>query len=190
MIIVEGPDGSGKSTLIKQLSDRYDLQVNERVVSKDGAPMTDLKLWVERNLAQGFQYKLFDRHRLISEFVYGPVFRKEQKPEFLDLTWSSIMLQTMYNDVQPVIIYCLPPLEVVTANIIESGEKNTFVLEHIDAMYMAYVHRIALDWSNHGGRVVVWDYTRDFIVEAMTPGADPLRYFDPIMNYAKGRAEQ
>lgn len=69
MIIVEGPDGSGKTTLINQLAKEFELEVNPRVVSKETNELTDLKTWVEENIAQGFQYKLFDRYRLISEFI-------------------------------------------------------------------------------------------------------------------------
>lgn len=184
MIIVEGPDGAGKTTLIEQLKERYGLEVAPRVVTKGAEAMVDLKVWVEENLDQGFQYLIFDRHRLISEYIYGPLLRKEQQPGFTDLIWSWRMLDRLYNDVNPLIIYCLPSLEVVKANV--SGDpENEVIAEHIEAMYAAYVHRIALDQIHRPRHTIIWDYTTDFMLET-----DPLRFFDSKMTYAKERANR
>lgn len=185
MIIVEGPDGAGKTTLIEQLQARYGLEVAPRVVTKGAEAMVDLKVWVEENLAQGFQYRIFDRHRLISEFIYGPLLRQQQQPGFTDLTWSWLQLEKLYGEVRPFIIYCLPPLETVAENVYLSGDENKVVLDHIEAMYTAYVHRASLDLIHNRGRVIVWDYTTDFMVED-----DPLRFFDHYMADAKERANR
>ena len=185
MVIVEGPDGAGKTTLIEQLKERYGLEVAPRVVTKGAEAMTDLKVWVEQNLAEGFQYRIFDRHRLISEYIYGPLLRKEQQPGFTDLTWSWMQLDKLYRDVQPFIIYCLPPLEVVAENVRRSGDENKVVLDHIEAMYAAYVHRASLDLIHNSGRIVIWDYTSDFMAET-----NPLRFFDHHMTDAKERANR
>lgn len=182
MIIVEGPDGAGKTTLIKQLKERFGLEVAPRVVTKGAEAMVDLRVWVEENLEAGFQYQIFDRHRLISEYIYGPLLRKEQQPGFTDLTWSTVMLHRLYTTVEPIVIYCLPPLEVVRANVLRDPE-NKVVAEHIDAMYAAYVHRIALDTVYRPFHTVVYDYTTD------GQEADPMLVFTPVMNYAKGREE-
>lgn len=185
MIIVEGPDGAGKTTLIEQLKERYGLEVAPRVVTKGAEAMTDLKVWVEENLAQGFQYRIFDRHRLISEFIYGPLLRQQQQPGFTDLTWSWLQLEKLYGEIRPFIIYCLPPLETVAENVYLSGDENKVVLDHIEAMYTAYVHRASLDLIHNRGRVIVWDYTTDFMLED-----DPLRFFDHYMADAKERAQR
>lgn len=193
MIIVEGPDGSGKTTLIKQLQTKFGLEVAPRVVSKDAEALTDLKVWVEQNLAEGFQYKIFDRHRLISEYIYGPLLRKEQQPGFTDLIWSYGMLYKLYTEVDPIVIYCLPSLETVRKNVLGDHE-NAVVAEHIDGMYAAYVHRCALDWVARPSRTIIWNYELDWIVEMNAiaeneypEGAHPLNALRPIMNYAKGR---
>lgn len=184
MIIVEGPDGAGKTTLIEQLKERYGLEVAPRVVTKGTEAMVDMKVWVEQNLAEGFQYRIFDRHRLISEYIYGPLLRKEQQPGFTDMTWSWIQLEKMYKHVNPLVIYCLPPLKVVKANV--SGDpENAVVAEHIEAMYTAYVHHISLDTIHRPHHTFLWDYTTDFMLET-----DPLRFFDNKMTYAKERANR
>lgn len=185
MVIVEGPDGAGKSTLISQLQERYGLEVAPRVVTKGAEAMVDLQRWVEDNVDQGFQYKIFDRHRLISEFIYGPLLRQQQQPGFTDLGWSWHFLDQLYTRVNPLVIYCLPPLEVVAENVYLSGDENKVVLDHIEAMYTAYVHRASLDLTFRPNMTLVWDYTRDFMLET-----DPLRFFDNKMAYAKERANQ
>lgn len=196
MIIVEGPDGAGKTTLIKQLQKEFELEVAPRVVSKDTNDLVDLQQWVDQNLREGFQYKLFDRHRLISEFCYGPTLRPTQRPGFTDRAWVWNSLRLMYNEVQPMIIYCLPKLEVIKANL-DGDQDNTAVVDHIEQIYAAYLERSALDQLLLGGRVVIWDYTLDDIVERnaaresgnMTEAEIEHRLmspFRPLINYAKG----
>lgn len=176
MIVVEGPDGAGKTTLIRELSARYGLEVNERVVSKETNAMFDLKQWVEQNLNEGFQWKLFDRHRLISEFIYGPVLRKNQR--FTDRAWVWNALRR-FQLLSPTIIYCLPPLEIVRANVMYDDD-NTAVAHSIEQIYAGYVHRASLDdLAKHN--VIVWDYTTD------GQETDPLRIFDSTMAMARAR---
>ena len=177
MIIVEGPDGAGKTTLIRQLQERYELEVAPRVVSKDTEAMTDLQVWVEDNVQRGFQDLIFDRHRLISEPIYGPILRNKQSPGFTDFPWVSHMLWRFYKS-NPVIIYCLPPLETVKANIANDPD-NVVVADKIEAIYAAYAARASIDWgAAHSTNLVVWDYTRDFMLEE-----DPIQYFDSIMKH-------
>lgn len=158
MLIVEGPDGAGKTTLIRQFQEAFDIPVAPRVVSKDAEAMTDLQDCVDNNLDEGFQSTIFDRHRLISETIYGPVLRSYQSKGFDDLSWLGPRLQRFY-DLQPIIIYCLPPLEVVRKNI-EGDEDNKVVAAHIDALYTAYVARASLDHAFSPGMVKIWDYTK------------------------------
>lgn len=177
MIIVEGPDGAGKTTLIKQLAERYDLPIAPRVVSKDAEAMVDLKAWVEENVSQGFQPMIFDRHRLVSETIYGPILRDKQEPGFDDWVWMSVMIDRFYN-CNPLIIYCLPDLEVVKANI--AGDiDNKVVWGSIDAIYAAYVARSALDYNSRNVAVDIWDYMTDGNPEI--EGPDYLRHFDGII---------
>lgn len=199
MIIVEGPDGAGKSTLIRQIQKRWpDLEVAPRVVSPDTKDLVDLQQWVDHNLAEGFQYKLFDRYRLISEFIYGPALRYQMRPGFTSRVWTQVSMRK-FRDISPVIIYCMPPLEIVKANI-ENDPENEVVLEKIEAVYTGYLHRIALDSLIDNFKVIVWDYTMDDFVERRSMIQDRgmteeeadhniLNPLAPAINYAKGRAE-
>lgn len=181
IIIVEGPDGAGKTTLINQLMAEFNLDVQPRVVGKDTKDLVDLKQWVEDDLEKGFRYTIFDRYRLISEFIYGPTLRVEQKPGFVDVVWSIIQIQKL-QQIGPIIIYCLPPLEVVRANVTGDAD-NTEVAEFIEPLYAGYVHRIAMDTAA-GLNPIIYDYTTDGKED------DPMGVFRSAMKYAKERANQ
>lgn len=157
MIVVEGPDGAGKTTLIEALMEEFDLPVAPRVVSKDTVAMVDLKDWVDNNLDEGFQPMIFDRYRLISETIYGPILRTGAQPGFADMKWLGPRLRRFY-ELEPIIIYCLPPLEVVMANV-NQGDDNFVVQDKIEAIYSAYVAKASMDLTLAPGPVMVWDYT-------------------------------
>lgn len=179
MLIFEGPDGGGKTTLIKMFQKAIpDIEVAPRVVSKDTNALVDLQDWVEQNLSQGFQYKIFDRHRLISEPIYGPLLRSRPEPGFSDVWWLRERLRQFY-ELKPVIIYCLPPEEVVHRNIINDPDNSAVALR-IHGIYSAYVARAAMDGILSPGITRVWDYTK------YTPGINP-PWFYSIYRYMKDR---
>lgn len=156
MLIVEGPDGAGKTTLIRTLKEHLHLDVAPRVVSKDTEAMTDLRVWVDENLEAGFQQLIFDRHRLISEPIYGPIMRSTPEPGFAELAWLGPRMEQFYA-LKPVIIYCLPPFAMVQANVMYDDD-NSAVADKIGSIYQAYVSRAALDYHIHRDNIHVWNY--------------------------------
>lgn len=159
MIVVEGCDGSGKTTLLNRLTEYFDYPIAPRVVSKDTEALVNLMLWVQENLAKGWQETFYDRHRLISEPIYGPVLRPKAEPGFSNAKWMYAQFEKFYREVKPVIIYCLPPLEVVKENL-EGDDDNKVVVNHTEQIYSAYVAQATRDvmWrpSLHFG----YDYTQ------------------------------
>lgn len=156
MLIVEGPDGAGKSTLLNEFATELGVEPMPRVVSKDTEALTDLRQWVDDDLARGFGLRLYDRHRMVSEPIYGPIMRDHQEPGFNDLYWMVPRMQRFY-EIRPIIIYCLPPLATVQDNLADD-EDNSSVVNHIRAIYSAYVSRIAID-TMINPNIFVWDYT-------------------------------
>lgn len=159
MIIVEGPDGSGKSTLVDILARKLRLPVAGKVVGSDTQPLVNIRDWTEDNVARGFQPVIFDRHRLISEPIYGPAMRKRQDPEFYDLTWLSNMMWMFYQ-AKPIIIYCLPDILTVRENVLREDTDNSAVRDHIVAIYAGYVARASIDFTKGVGRLYNYKTTK------------------------------
>lgn len=158
MIVVEGPDGAGKTTFIEKLVAELDLPVAPRVVSKDAEAMVDLKTWTEKNVSEGFQATIFDRHRLVSEPIYGAVLRDRFEPGFDDVRWLHEMFFRFYEMCRPIIIYCLPPFEAVRTNIV--GDRNNEVVQKdIRRIYALYAARAASDMALRPQNTFRYDYT-------------------------------
>ena len=152
MIVVEGPDGSGKTTLVKKIAGALDLPIANRVVTKQATAMRDLQQWVDDNLNAGLKATIYDRHRLISEPIYGPVLRHRMEPGFDDWRWLTYR-QTKFRSLQPLVIFCLPPIDTVRRTVLEDDD-NKVVWEHIDTLYWLYFNMVAL-WPD----ALVFDWT-------------------------------
>src|SRR5690348_14203507 len=124
--------------------------------------MVDLKAWVDDNISQGFQELIFDRHRLISEPIYGSILRAEPEPGFDDFEWFEARLRQLYK-LDPVIIYCLPPFEVVWNNILSGDDNKIFhgAPQRVRAIWGAYFNKAMTDFVLNS-RVWVYDYTWDY----------------------------
>jgi hypothetical protein len=159
VIIVEGPDGGGKSTLVRTLSAQLKLPVSPRVVGSDTRALVDLVAWTEQNVEKGFQRLIFDRHRLISEPIYSPLKNADPASKFLDLGWISDMTWRFYQ-AKPIVIYALPSLETVVSNVQDPMTDNEFVRDWIHHIYAGYVARAAIDFTKGVGRLYNYKVTR------------------------------
>lgn len=161
MIVVEGPDGGGKSTLVSRLVEDLHIPVAPRVVSKDAEAMVDLKAWVEENVRKGFHTQLYDRHRLISEPIYGSILRDEFQPGFGDRAWLAEMNLRFYSQCSPIIIYCLPSYDVIRHNIADDPD-NRVVWADIRRIYSLYVSKFAADAATYMFNTFIYDYTEAY----------------------------
>lgn len=162
MIVIEGPDGAGKSTLIEKLSRELDIPVAPRVVSKDAEAMVDLQAWVHDNLEAGWQNTIFDRHRLISEPIYGPALRSDPQPGFDDPLWFYEELTRFYL-INPLVVYCLPPREVCWLNVLKGDDNRIFHgnPQGFNQIYGAYFNKAFTDRALRPS-TWVWDYTKNY----------------------------
>lgn len=166
MIIVEGPDGAGKTTLIKYLVEKLELPVAPRVVSKDAEAMVDLKKWVEDNVSGGWQPTIFDRHRLISEPIYGPILRPRLEEGFTDVGWFYEQLRRFYR-ANPTIIYCLPPFRQVWENVQDDPDNRVVAQQHtLQMIWSSYFNKAITEYALKPKATWLYDYT--------DPGADKL----------------
>jgi len=170
IIIVEGMDGTGKTTLVQQLAHRLGVQPSKFVGSL--GPSDDYRLvLVDRTIseiheleiasAEGRAIKrLYDRFPLISEAVYGPVLRGRNCFGGLYYPLRSRLLA-----LKTVIIYCRPDRDVIQANV-QQAPQMSGVLEHFSKLLDAYDKLfVELTYSPVNSYITVFDYTRDEVRE-------------------------
>lgn len=154
-VVVEGPDGSGKSRMVERIHTELGYPVHAKASDSITGPVQDLSGWtmrVQHEMAVTVEPMVFDRHPVISEPIYGRLVRASVRPGFEDRLW----LNTRKLALMPkaVVIWCLPPLDVVRANLTLDRDMPG-VVESIDRVYEAYVAA----YRTWGGWSIRWDYT-------------------------------
>lgn len=144
MIIVEGVDGAGKSTLIQKLGyerrafkslrggvggeTRRGWSSGQSALVEYVRKVADAKYAESINPMGSDAYGTriaFDRFHL-SEIVYGPILRHQQEMSTSDLT----MLNNYLHDCHVPVILCLPPFPVTLANVLQEGrDRPTYQTE-------------------------------------------------------------
>ena len=103
MVIVEGPDNSGKTTLIQQLQDEFHIPaMRSGMRPRYPEDISQYHYWA----AAAPLPLILDRHPAISDYIYGPILRKA--------TPSSIEMILRCID-HHFVVLCLPPYETVSA---------------------------------------------------------------------------
>lgn len=136
MILIEGPDNSGKSTLVEQLTVEFNLFKCDR---PHGPPKTPEELYNRTMDVQNF-YKsrmfIMDRNPIIGENIYGPILRNQNmwdlipEEDKLDCEanfFSKIIGHTIF------LIYCRPPREVLL-DLSTHQVKDYDTKEHLESL--------------------------------------------------------
>lgn len=153
MIVVEGPDGSGKSTLVEKLTKDLDLKLVPRAVNSDAEYTVGLDEWVEETMRLDDTF-ICDRHQLISHAMYGPTMRRVLFGAFQSRGWLIQQLEEFWAR-RPIVVMCLPDLSVVKANL--EVDDHKVAQADIDVFYWNYhIWYCANMPRNH---VFLWDYT-------------------------------
>lgn len=159
-IIVEGPDGGGKTGLINRLKERYPvLELMPRACTSEDGPIEELASWVERDSNARRGHYIYDRHPLVSELVYAPACNRMLCAGFNDPDWLRGQL-LKFRTTANMVIYCLPSLTAVVKNA-QSNHGDTDhqvrLLANIVGIYQLYYLQVVYD----NPRAVIWNYETD-----------------------------
>lgn len=155
MILVEGCDNSGKTTLVSKLSADFRLlTLNNR---QRPLSLQDSKdyLHLVTPLAKRFK-TIFDRWQPISEPIYGPICRNTHLFTSPDIADQHQYLRDA--GIRPIVIFCRPPDELI----LNFGDREQMegVIENAKKIIDGYDRMI--DWVNlQWFPVVGYDYAHD-----------------------------
>lgn len=178
MIILEGPDGGGKTRLAKQIYEDWEgrFQLQAKAVSSAAESLRPIGQYVEEEIAKGFGPRLYDRFALISSPLYMHLPNRTFRDEMLDPFWLVEQYRHFWK-IDPVIIVCLPPIDIVRINVQDDPDSpNPEVERSIDTIYWNYHNWLAQEQARTNTSVIRHDYTN--------PDALAL---SGILNWANGR---
>lgn len=152
MIIVEGCDGAGKTTLINRLSKTLKIPIHTRHADSVKGPIASLYNWARADVAT-WDYQrmaIYDRHPYISEYIYAGLMRGGVGEDFLSVE-AQEDIETMHS--KALVIFCIPQLETLERNL-NNEPQMSGVAEQIDNLYWAY-REAHIRWA---GRKIFYDY--------------------------------
>lgn len=159
MIILEGVDGGGKTTLLNHLSTTHNLKQAPRFSTSVGGPISKLDVAVVNDLEMNWdpgqrrECMLYDRHPFISEFIYGPIIRGKVKD---NLDRRNMLGHRAMFDMKALVIVCLPPFEIAWANVQhDPNNQMPGVMSEFDRIYTAYQRLLRSSPSE----TIWYDYT-------------------------------
>lgn len=157
-IIVEGMDGSGKDTLIRDLIPTFvDHTPHERASTSLGGPVPNLAEWVARDASKMANHAwIYNRHPLVSEPIYGPI-RPDRPTEetFTNPAWLSAYRRIVARE--SVLVICQPPFHIVKATLDHQGAEAHMPGVYDNALTL-YTKYSTLVWP---GRTIRYNYMAD-----------------------------
>jgi hypothetical protein len=172
LVILEGMDNSGKSTLAMKLHEALDFPIikppSYNKVYKQGEKAQDACfLWNENILKETkrgnhpcYSY-IFDRHQLISTPVYEPVLFK-RNTLVMHPWFGRLVYQFAEN--APLIVYCRPPAEVI----LNFGDREQMKGVREEGIALLERYDIVIDQLKRAGfDVIEYDYTKPEATEKL-----------------------
>ncbi len=118
MILVEGLDNTGKTTLVSHLAERYpQLQMRPSIGNKHD--LHQIRLAAYDEAYKNNSLMLADRSRIISEWVYGPILKKREPAYPYDVWMRYLTLWTLKPHY---VIYCWRDIEHTKATLDERDQ--------------------------------------------------------------------
>lgn len=133
LIILEGADCTGKSTLLNKIKNEDTLVIHNGVYE---SRTVAFETYIDQIADNIYKSVILDRS-YISELIYGSIYRGEKNHE-----WKSeirLLESMMVSYFSPLVIVCLPPIEIVLnewQNRINTEYiKDSYTIEAIYAEY-------------------------------------------------------
>lgn len=158
LVIVEGCDGSGKTTLVQRARaecKRYFWAAQPSRPPKTIEQILEGSRWLAMALNFPSLDVILDRHPYISEPIYGPILRGVS---VIPSTARTPLLKSLIGQTER-FIYCRPPRAVITDNVTRTAKDQLagVVLKHL-LIVDAYDH-VMREILRLGGKVFWYDYT-------------------------------
>ena len=149
-VILEGSDGTGKSTLLRRLVEKNpEYQPAPRPCSSLGGPIrgNDLVMYLANYGSLG--QSIYDRHPSISGAVYDAVFHRVPDKNIGQRLRKSFHWLTENAR----IIYCRPPMEVIVSSVLKDPQMNGVarniyqIVDTYDSIMANMVPHETYDWT-------------------------------------------
>jgi hypothetical protein len=160
VVIIEGPDGTGKTSLAERIADRYNLEYRRPSVlsSTLGPADASIETWWRQQLRNDDGAGVYDRCFWISE----PIFQLAipHRPLLVEGAKFAIGLQDLLL-ARPLIIFCLPEWEKTRPIVMSGREKLEGVDEReLEKVHWAYWNSYAHFYNNEPNLTLLWDFHR------------------------------
>lgn len=193
MIVVEGLDNTGKTTLVSRLCEDFpNLHYRPSIGNKHN--MVEIRTQAE---AEAYQYRpnvISDRSRIISEYIYNPVL-KDRDCAYPVLDWLRFI--GYWASRPQCLIYCTRDPQLVTVTFAEDErEQLANVRDHIPQLSAEYERTMEfIRWLfelTRGHFYVEFDFDKAIPPNAETkdPGFDPyVPVFETVRKYLRRMEE-
>ena len=162
MIVLEGVDGSGKSSLANLLSKRFGFKVIHK--SGPGRTLEEMNQDMRERMANK-ELVVYDRIPIISEMMYGKITRDKSLYDNAE----GLALMNQWLETQPMVIYCRPGVpRIINQALIkkehDTEEHLTLVKNRMISLIHCYDDLFIQLMGVVYGRIFVYNWTNfDFI---------------------------
>ena len=173
-ILIEGPDGAGKSSLACDLQAHFpEMEMHPRFCTSKEGPIAELATAVYKDTRGLPTHYIYDRHPIISDYVYNASIPSRRfSADFLSETMARVRDRIAYSSL---VIWCLPPFRTVADNVLrDEDDQMPGVAQNIHKIYDNYqMHRLM--WP---GPSALFDYTKS---------EDSWKHLMFVLNDTKGK---
>jgi hypothetical protein len=167
LIIVEGPDGSGKTSLVKSMKAMTGLQQAMKAVTPEMKAQVHIEEYIENSLGITRRELIYDRFALISGPIYGPFFGMRPPNDLFKHPAKFYTWLQRLRIVEPVMVYCLPPWDTVAENLHKTIQPRHIDMHVWEGIYWSYWAKAHQDMADPCFPTYIYDYTADKSVHAV-----------------------